>query len=118
MTRTSDAEHLLDRWLADAQVVAPLAGRDLWLAEGSLLLTGWSEPHRRYHTTGHLAEVLTALDELVGSWMDRLQQISIIVRLFTLRTNTSNLTSRLADHVLCGHGVTADWERAPLSARQ
>ena len=33
-----------------------------------------------------------ALDELVGSWMDRLQQISIIVRLFTLPMNTRILT--------------------------
>ena len=59
-----------------------------------------------------------ALDELVGSWMDRLQQISIIVRLFILHTNTRILTSPLADHVLCGHGVSANRERAPLSARQ
>lgn len=60
-------EALLDRWLADAALLAPDAGRDLWLAEGSLLLRGWSEPHRRYHTTEHLAEVLDALDELTGA---------------------------------------------------
>lgn len=58
------AEPLLDRWLADAAALAPDAGRDLWLAEGSLLLRGWSEPHRQYHTVEHLAEVLTAVDEL------------------------------------------------------
>ena len=57
-------EELLDRWLADAAALAPDAGRELWLAEGSLLLRGWSEPHRRYHTLQHLAEVLAALDEL------------------------------------------------------
>lgn len=57
-------EALLDRWLADAELLAPRAGRDLWLREGSLLLLGWSQPHRRYHTVEHLAEVLGALDEL------------------------------------------------------
>ena len=62
-----DPELLLDRWLADAAALAPEAGRDLWLAEGSLLLHGWSEPHRRYHTTEHLAEVLTAVDELADA---------------------------------------------------
>lgn len=63
----ADAEALLDRWLQDAARLAPEAGRDLWLAEGSLLLSGWSEPHRRYHTLEHLAEVLAALDELQGA---------------------------------------------------
>lgn len=63
-TATRLAEPLLDRWLADAPALAPEAGPDLWLAEGSLLLRGWSEPHRRYHTLQHLAEVLAALDEL------------------------------------------------------
>ncbi|GGF56020.1 hypothetical protein GCM10011366_24910 [Ornithinimicrobium tianjinense] len=61
------AEPLLDRWLADAELLAPRAGRDLWLREGSLLLRGWGEPHRRYHTAEHLAEVLAALDELAGA---------------------------------------------------
>lgn len=59
-----DPETLLDRWLADAALLAPDAGRDLWLAEGSLLLAGWSQAHRAYHTTRHLIEVLAALDEL------------------------------------------------------
>ena len=61
---THPAEALLDRWLEDAALLAPAAGRDLWLTEGSLLLRGWSEPQRRYHTTEHLTEVLAALDEL------------------------------------------------------
>ncbi|WP_298751403.1 hypothetical protein [uncultured Serinicoccus sp.] len=61
---THPAEALLDRWLADAALLAPAAGRDLWLAEGSQLLRGWSEPQRRYHTTEHLTEVLAAIDEL------------------------------------------------------
>ncbi|MDO5740573.1 MAG: hypothetical protein Q4P07_10540 [Ornithinimicrobium sp.] len=60
-------EPLLDRWLADAALLAPEAGPDLWLAEGSLLLRGWGEPHRRYHTVEHLMEVLAAVDELASS---------------------------------------------------
>src|SRR5690606_19013995 len=64
---TALAEPLLDRWLSDAAHLAPDAGRDLWLAEGSLLLRGWSEPHRRYHTAEHLTETLAAVDELEGA---------------------------------------------------
>ncbi|MFK5582543.1 HD domain-containing protein [Serinicoccus sp. LYQ131] len=61
------SEALLDRWLADAALLAPAAGHDRWLAEGSALLLGWSEARRSYHTTEHLAEVLAALDELVAA---------------------------------------------------
>lgn len=61
---TPDPEALLDRWLLDAAVLAPDAGRERWLGEGSRLLAGWTEPHRRYHTGEHLAEMLAALDEL------------------------------------------------------
>lgn len=57
-------EPLLDRWLADAELLAPRAGHDLWLAEGSMLLGCWSQEHRRYHTLEHLTEVLDALEEL------------------------------------------------------
>ncbi|AXH97436.1 HD domain-containing protein [Ornithinimicrobium avium] len=64
---TQPAEPLLDRWLADAELLATRAGRDLWLAEGSMLLGHWSQEHRRYHTPQHLAEVLRALDELTGA---------------------------------------------------
>ncbi|GGK83063.1 metal-dependent phosphohydrolase [Ornithinimicrobium pekingense] len=61
------SEALLDRWLDDVELLAPRAGRDLWLREGSLLLRGWGEAHRRYHTVEHLGEVLAALDELTGA---------------------------------------------------
>lgn len=61
---STSPEDLLDRWLSDAARLAPDAGRELHLVEGSLLLTGWSEAHRSYHTLEHLAEVLTALGEL------------------------------------------------------
>lgn len=58
------AELLLDRWLADIELLAPRAGHEMWLAEGSVLLGAWSQPHRGYHTLEHLWEMLVALDEL------------------------------------------------------
>ncbi|MFK5635010.1 hypothetical protein [Ornithinimicrobium sp. LYQ103] len=60
-------EPLLDRWLADAARLAPDAGRERWVQEGSLLLRAWGQPHRRYHTVEHLHEVLAALDELAAA---------------------------------------------------
>jgi predicted metal-dependent HD superfamily phosphohydrolase len=51
-------------WLADIAVLGPDVGADARRAEAWLLLRGWTEPHRRYHTLEHLAEVLTALREL------------------------------------------------------
>jgi predicted metal-dependent HD superfamily phosphohydrolase len=51
---------LSGRWaaLAGASPAAAEAGADL--------LRRWSEPHRHYHSTGHLAAVLTAIDELAA----------------------------------------------------
>ncbi|TDD37199.1 metal-dependent phosphohydrolase [Nonomuraea terrae] len=40
------------------------------LATGAELIARWSEPHRRYHTLGHLAAVLAALDGLAGEARD------------------------------------------------
>jgi predicted metal-dependent HD superfamily phosphohydrolase len=37
---------------------------------GQELLASWSEPHRRYHTTAHLREVLLRVDELAGHAVD------------------------------------------------
>jgi predicted metal-dependent HD superfamily phosphohydrolase len=50
--RTDQAE-LLARWRA----LVPAAD-----ALGEDLLTRWSQPHRHYHTTGHLAAVLALVD--------------------------------------------------------
>lgn len=55
---------LVGSWLADIAVLAPDAGPEAWRAEAALLVRGWSEPHRRYHTLEHLAEVLAALGDL------------------------------------------------------
>lgn len=55
---------LLSRWREDLRAVAPDAdSREVDLA-GKELLRRWDEPHRHYHTTTHLAEVLDALTAL------------------------------------------------------
>jgi predicted metal-dependent HD superfamily phosphohydrolase len=37
---------------------------------GRTLLASWAEPHRRYHTLGHLREVLTRVEELADHAVD------------------------------------------------
>ena len=39
-------------------------------AMGRALLASWAEPHRRYHTLGHLREVLTHVEELADHAVD------------------------------------------------
>lgn len=39
-------------------------------ATGRALLACWAEPHRRYHTRGHLREVLTYVEELADYAVD------------------------------------------------
>lgn len=51
-----DEAPLLDRWTA---LTGPGAG-----PAGADLLARYGQPHRRYHTVRHLAEVLDAVDEL------------------------------------------------------
>lgn len=51
---------LHNRWLA-------LAGTTPQSAHaGARLIARWSEPHRRYHTLEHLAQVLDGVDEFGG----------------------------------------------------
>lgn len=66
MTHPASAD-LLHRWSADIAALAPRAGSDLRRQEGELLLRGWSEPHRAYHTLQHLAEVFAAVEELAAA---------------------------------------------------
>lgn len=56
---------LLERWRADIAALAPDAGSARHEAAGTALVGSWSEPHRRYHTLTHLAEMCGALDALV-----------------------------------------------------
>lgn len=58
---------LLERWAKALTALAPDAPTDAVRACGAGLLARWGEPHRRYHTTTHLAEVLDALGELAGA---------------------------------------------------
>jgi predicted metal-dependent HD superfamily phosphohydrolase len=40
------------------------------IATGRALLASWLEPHRRYHTIGHLLDVLCSVDELAAHAVD------------------------------------------------
>jgi predicted metal-dependent HD superfamily phosphohydrolase len=55
------------RWRADCTPVAGGAPADTVDDVGTDLLRRWHEPHRRYHATTHLAEVLAAVDELCAA---------------------------------------------------
>ncbi|MEH1102239.1 HD domain-containing protein [Micromonospora sp. CPCC 205561] len=52
---------LLDRWRAAAQGAGATDPVELARAGGELLAR-WREPHRHYHTTGHLTAVLDVVD--------------------------------------------------------
>ena len=60
-------ERLVDQWSALVTRVLAEAPADDVRAAGSALLDRYAEPHRRYHSTAHLAEVLDRIDELRGS---------------------------------------------------
>ena len=64
LRRRRDAD-LARRWrrLGARLPVARPAG---WAALGAELLDRWDEPHRGYHASGHLADVLDRLDRLTG----------------------------------------------------
>lgn len=55
---------LIDSWREDVALLAPTAPSEELLTVGTDLLRRWGEPHRRYHTTTHLAEMLSALREI------------------------------------------------------
>ena len=57
---------LVTRWRGDALDLAPRASVADVDRVAHELVRRWSEQHRRYHTTEHLAEVLAAVDELAG----------------------------------------------------
>lgn len=64
---------LMRRWRADCGAAAPGAAASVVEAVGADLISRWHEPHRHYHGTGHLTEVLSAVDTLCakGRWRDR-----------------------------------------------
>ncbi|WP_299445784.1 hypothetical protein [uncultured Phycicoccus sp.] len=55
---------LQGRWVTDARKAVPGADGQLLADVGRDLLARWGEPHRGYHGTSHLAEVLAAVDTL------------------------------------------------------
>ncbi len=55
---------LITWWREAARVACPEADPGRVLEAGADLLARWTQPHRRYHTTQHLEEVLGALDDL------------------------------------------------------
>ncbi|HEX2498790.1 MAG: HD domain-containing protein [Actinomycetes bacterium] len=61
-----DRPLLLARWEALLARVMADAPTGLIVSHGRELLARYAEPHRRYHSTAHLAEVLDRVDELRG----------------------------------------------------
>jgi predicted metal-dependent HD superfamily phosphohydrolase len=58
---------LLTSWRAS---LPPAAPSELATKTGNRLLARWAEPHRHYHTTGHLGVVLSVIDEHAGQAAD------------------------------------------------
>ncbi|MFD6417581.1 hypothetical protein [Streptomyces sp. NPDC060194] len=58
-------DDLLHRWTTTLRATAAADAPDP-VPYGAELLKRWAEPHRRYHTTAHLAAVLAHVDTLAG----------------------------------------------------
>jgi len=58
---------LRGRWRADCLGLVPAAAAGTVDEVGSDLVRRWHEPHRRYHDTTHLGEVLAAVDVLCAA---------------------------------------------------
>jgi predicted metal-dependent HD superfamily phosphohydrolase len=100
---TKDAMlELLDAWLA-----ALPAGTD-GEAAGRELLGRWGEPHRRYHTVGHLVAVLSIVDGLEGSAETRLAAWFHDAVYDPERPDNEERSAELAGAVLGRLGVSAD----------
>lgn len=57
---------LMTWWREDLLALSPDADPQIVLDVGADLLARWTQEHRRYHTTQHLAEVLCAADDLAA----------------------------------------------------
>ena len=55
---------LITWWSQDLADLSPTAATESVAAAGADLLARWTEPHRRYHSTGHLVEMFWALEDL------------------------------------------------------
>jgi predicted metal-dependent HD superfamily phosphohydrolase len=61
---------LAEDWAATVRAAGATADNAAVAAAGTALLSRWQEPHRHYHDAHHLAEVLTAVDDLSGDAAD------------------------------------------------
>jgi predicted metal-dependent HD superfamily phosphohydrolase len=68
--QTSAVTELLDRWCATLAAAGSDATAARQLEAGESLLARWSEPHRSYHTTAHLAAMLSTVDLLAAAPAD------------------------------------------------
>lgn len=96
----SDTE-LLDAWTSNLARLAPAVDRATARRGGADLLARWREPHRSYHTDQHLAEMLSAIDELGSS-----------SGLGERETCLARIAAWLHDAVYDVHAPTGDSERA------
>lgn len=68
---------LITSWTMDVRDIAPHAPADEVAHVGAELLERWNEPGRRYHTTRHLVEMFSALEELEGAGEVDARQCSV-----------------------------------------
>lgn len=76
---------------------------------GDPLLGRWSEPHRRYHTTEHLREVLDHVGRLAEPYHDQqLVELAVwyhdaVYEVPAGEVGNEEASARLAEHELAGH---------------
>ena len=68
---------LITSWTMDVRDIAPHAPAEEVAHVGAELLERWNEPGRRYHTTRHLVEMFSALEELEGAGEVDARQCSV-----------------------------------------
>jgi len=59
-------EQARQRWMSDIASLTPDADASMREGEGQLVIRGWTEPHRAYHSLRHVVEMLSAIAELTG----------------------------------------------------
>ncbi|MGB7449403.1 MAG: hypothetical protein WA892_09780 [Ornithinimicrobium sp.] len=57
-------EQARERWMVDIAALAPDADVSMREGEGQLVIRGWTEPHRAYHSLRHVLEMLHAVAEM------------------------------------------------------
>lgn len=105
----TDPRHLLGHWRALLARVMADAPADLIGKRGAELLGRYAEPHRRYHDTAHLADVLDRVEQLRGqaSFVDLIRLAAWFHDAIYDPTSVDNedRSARLAEDVLGELGV-------------